>query len=142
MGCYSCDKAVFSGSLAAPQTVQQGAPVGFSKNLAAGVRYTDTSVTLYRPGIYLITVSASAATTSSAATDVVLQMQRNGNQVGKVQARATSGSTTAYVGLVVNAIIKVDKTCCPFDDKSATMTFVNSGAAANYSAVDVTVVQL
>lgn len=142
MGYYSCDKAVFSGSLTAAQAVQQGAPVGFSKNLAAGVRYTDTSVTMYRPGIYLVIASASAATTASAATDVTLQMQRNGTQVGKVQATATSGSTTAYVDLVVNAIVKVDQTCCPFDDKSATITFVNSGAAANYSAVDVTVVRL
>lgn len=142
MSYCNCDKVVFSGSLAASQTATQGLPVNFTRNLSSGVQYTDSSITLRRPGIYQVIVDASAATTASTATNVVLQLSRNGTQVGKVQSTATSSSATAFVDLSFSAIVKVDQTCCPFDDNAATLTFVNAGAPATYSSLTVTVVRL
>lgn len=140
MGYYrSCDKVVFSGSLAASQSVTEGLPVSFTRNLSAGVTYTDTSVTIRRPGVYRVSVDASAATAASAATDVTLQLQRNGTQVGKVQSTATSSSSTDFVNLSFDAVINVEPTCCPLSDNAATLTFVNSGEAATYAAMTVAI---
>ncbi len=143
MNCYcNCDKVVFSGSLAASQSVTSGAPVGFTRNLSANVTYTDTSITIRRPGVYRVSVDASAATTASTATDVTIQLQRNGTQVGKVQSTATSSSATDFVNLSFDAVIKVEQTCCPLSDNSATLTFVNSGDAATYSAMTVVITRV
>lgn len=142
MGYCNCDKVVFSGSSVASQTVTAGSPVGFTKNLSAGVQYTDTSVTLRRPGLYHVIVDASAATTEATATNVTLQLMKNGTQVGKVQSTATSASATSVVGLSFSAIVKVDPTCCPLNDNSASLTFVNSGGSAVYSNITVTIVRL
>lgn len=142
MSYCNCEKVVFSGSLAASQTVTQGLPVSFTKNLSAGVQYTDTSVTLKRPGLYQVVVDASAATSESSATNVTLQLARNGTQVGKVQSTATSASATSVVDLSFSAVVKVDPTCCPYNDNSATLTFVNANGSAIYSNLTVTIVRL
>lgn len=138
----NCDKVVFSGSLSATQAVTQGLPVNFSKNLSANVAYTDSSVTIKRPGLYKISVDASASTTASTATNVVMSLDRNGTQVANVQSTATSASATDFVNLSFDAVVKVMPTCCPLSDNSATFTVINSGAAANYSNLTITITRV
>lgn len=142
MACYGCDKVAFSGSLAASQTVLQGATINFTKNLSIGCTYTDSSITLRKPGLYRVSCNASGATTGTDAANVTIALERNGEEVGKVQSSATSSSSTAYVDVSLEAIVKVDATCCPLNDNSATLTFVNTGAAATFSNMTVTVTRI
>ena len=90
----------------------------------------------------MISVDASASTTASSATDVVMSLNKNGTQVANVQSTATSASATDFVNLSFDVVVKVMPTCCPLSDNSATFTVVNSGAPANYSNLTITVTRV
>lgn len=141
MSC-NCGKFLFSGSLDATQTVGEGFPISFTKNIALGCTSTDTSVTLSRAGLYQVVVTASGATTGTTAGNLVIELRNNGVQVANVQATATSNGTTDIVNMAFTAIVKVDPTVCPIDDNSATLTVVNTNGEAVYSDVTITIVRV
>lgn len=141
MSC-NCGTVLFSGSLNATQSIGTGLPVGFSKNLAMGCSYTNTSVTIRQAGVYQVVVSASAATTQSSATNLTIELMNNGTQVSNVESTTTSTSTTDVQPMAFSALVKVDPTVCPLNDNSATLTVVNSGGDATYSNITITIIKV
>lgn len=139
---YSCNKVLFSGSLDAAQTIGQGLPICFTGNIAVRCRFTNTSITLAEPGVYLVNANASAASTSSSGSDVIVELRRNGTQVSNVQSTSTSSGASDIQSVSLTSIVRVDATRCPIDDRSATLTLVNAGEEAVYSNVSITVVRL
>lgn len=141
MGC-NCDKVLFSGSLDATQTVGQGLPIGFTRNLSSGCSFTDTSITLTKPGVYLVNVCASAASASSSGSDVKIELRRNGEAVHNVQSASTSSDTADIQTVSLTSLVRVDATRCRVNDQSATMTVVNVGEPAIYSSITITIARV
>ena len=145
MSCNKCccSKVVFSGSSNATQALGLNDTLAFNKNISANVDFANNSVTLCKPGIYLVNVSASGSMTGTTADNIIIQLQRNGVNVdGAYRSVANSTATTDIVNLSITGIIRVDETCCPLNDQSATITVANTGAEATYVNVTITVVRL
>ncbi len=138
-----CQKVVFSGSSNATQAMGVNDTLSFTRNLSMGLDFTSDSVVIKRPGLYLVNVSASGAVTGAAAADIILQLQKNGqNLEGAYRSIANSTAATDIRNLSITGIVRVDPTQCCMDDKSATITVVNTGAAATYSSITITVVRI
>lgn len=145
MGMYNgccCNKVVFSGSSNASQAVGVNGTLTFVKNVSSGVDIASNSVTIHRPGIYLVNVSASGATTD-AAGDVSIQIQNNGVPInGGYSATANSTAATDIVNLSTTGIVVVNQTNCSLNDQSATISVANTGVAATFSGMAITIVRL
>lgn len=145
MSCNKCccSKVVYSGSSNATQALGLNDTLSFNKNISANVDFTSKSVTLNRPGIYLINVSASGSITGATAGNIIIQLQRNGvNLDGSYRSVTTSTATTDIENMSITGIVRVDETCCPLNDQSATITVANTGVAATFVNVTITVVRL
>lgn len=141
MGC-NCDKVMFSGSLDTAQTVGSGLQIGFTRNTSVGCEFTDTSVTLSKPGVYLVNVCASAASASASGSDVKVELRRNGNVVNNAQSASTSSDAADVQAVSLTSLVCVNATKCRIDDQSATLTIVNVGEPATYSSITVTIVRV
>lgn len=144
MCIYNTGNLVFSGSNGSTQTVAVGAPLSFSKNVATvGQELTSDSVTLQRAGMYLVTVSASGSVSGSTAGVIGIQLQANGQDVAGAYNPTTYSSSTGDVrNLTITAVVPVQQTTCPLDDKSVTLTVVGTDNAAEFSDVMITVARL
>lgn len=100
-----------------------------------------TSIKLRNPGLYLIMLDAVAVNSSGTAGDVTVQMQKNGVNLPDAFSTATSSSATDEVALSFSKLVQVSQSCCAVDN-SALITFINTGALATYSHVNVTAIKL
>lgn len=101
------------------------------------------SVSLQRAGYYRITVNADAANTTATAGNITLQLYSNGTAYAGAEATQTSESTTDVANLSFTALIRVLPNCCAIDNNlPTTLTLVNTGIAATFSNVAMTVVRL
>lgn len=144
MSCHcNCEKTVYSGSSNALQAVPVNGLLAFNKNIASDVTYTSNSVTVRRPGIYLVNVSASGALTGATAGNIVLQLQRNGQNLdGAYQATANSTAADDIENISLTALVRVDPTECCLNDKSATISIASTGVGATFTNVMITIVRV
>lgn len=149
MSCTNCANTMYQKSSVdaytqANQTVAAGIPISFANGTVTGcsIQFTpgSTSFKIVKPGLYLVNFSAfgvQAGTTGSLA----VQMLRNGVSVPGALSAVNSSSATDTEPLAFSKIVQVAPSC-PAADNSAVLTFANTGVAATYNNVQVTIVKL
>lgn len=136
-----CGKTLFSGSSVASQVVAADAPLSFAKNYAVNVDgITSNSVTLRDAGVYLVTVDASGAPT--AAGNVSIQPQINGDVLDAYMSTATSTGAADIVHVGFSFMLRVDPTVCCYVDNAANLSIINAAAETTFSNVSITVVRV
>lgn len=95
---------------------------------------------LNKPGYYYITFNADAATTS-AAGNVIVQLQSGGALVPGASASATSAAAGDLENLAFSTIIRVSPSCCAIDN-TVSLTVVNAGVEATYTNVNINITKL
>lgn len=101
-----------------------------------------TSISLNRPGFYMVNFSAVAANSTTASGDVTVEMNINGTAYGGATSSATSASATDTVNLSFSAIVQVPKECCDCNNAPVSLTFSSSGVAATFSNIQATITKL
>jgi hypothetical protein len=141
MSC--CSNRIFSGSSSAAQTVAVGGLLSFTKSIASKNQdFTSNSVTFEEPGLYLVTVSASGAVSGTTAGIIGIQLQQNGQNMAGYASTTYSTGATDVESVTVQALVRVEPTTCPLDDRSVTVSVANTNSAAIYSNVTLTTLRL
>jgi hypothetical protein len=141
MSC--CSNRIFSGSSSAAQTVAVGGLLSFTKSVASKNQdFTSNSVTFEEPGLYLVTVSASGAVSGTTAGIIGIQLQQNGQNMAGYASTTYSTGATDVESVTVQALVRVEPTTCPLDDRSVTVSVANTNSAAIYSNVTLTTLRL
>lgn len=109
---------------------------GCSINYVAG----SSSIQLKKPGVYLISVDATAAESGTAGT-VTMQLQKNGVNVEGATSSSNSAAVTDFNGMSFSTVVKVLPSCASIDN-TTTLTVLNTGVGAIYSNTNITVVKL
>ena len=109
---------------------------GCSINYVAG----SSSIQLKKPGVYLISVDATAAESGTAGT-VTMQLQKNGVNVEGAKSSSNSAAVTDFNGMSFSTVVKVLPSCASIDN-TTTLTVLNTGVGAIYSNTNITVVKL
>ena len=146
----SCDKRYQKSTLNAytnsAQTVVAEGVVNFNNNNpltgcsvchAAG----SSTVQIVKPGLYLVTVNADAATTATAGGTITLQLFNNGILVPGATATETTTADTSIVSLAFSTIIRVLNSCSCVNNQT-NLTVVNTGVEVTLSNANVVVVKL
>lgn len=106
------------------------------------VRNANNSVTINRPGYYMVHFTADAAA-SATAGNVSVQLAVNGVDVPGAEATETSSATTDIANIGFSAIIAVPPNqCCNTGNVPATVTVRNVGIEAVFSNAALTVTKI
>lgn len=129
---------------AAGVTVAQNEAIVFTNKVVqtgcTAVANTPTNtVTLNRPGFYIIQFNASVSNDAAASELINVIMENNGVEVESAQSSATSDSATDIENLSFSAIVQV-RPNCPAINNTANLTFVltNATTLVYYANVVVT----
>lgn len=125
------------------QTLATNTPVAFinAQKTGCSIQFNGTtSITLSRPGLYYVNLSATGVE-SGTAGNITIQMYNNGVVVPGATATEYSGDTSSIENLSFGAIIEV-KPSCPSTNNTAVLTFINTGTGTTYSNVIVNVFKL
>ena len=95
---------------------------------------------LNKPGYYYVTFNADGAATT-AVGDIVVVLQNNGVAVPGAIATFTTTVADDATNLAFSTIIRVPPSCCAVDN-TANLTLVNTGVAATYTNVNITITKL
>lgn len=100
-----------------------------------------TTIQLNKRGAYLVTCSVSGL--PSTATNVIIQMTKNGVPQPQAVATIVNGQTTEGVFLSINTIVQVgdDNTCC-CGSSPTTIQFLNDGAGLTNAVANVVVTKI
>lgn len=121
------------GNLPTAQTVTAGQAIPFVGTGNCCQQWANGSITITRPGRYLVQVSASGAATATTSTAQQIQLYINGTAVPGVLATATSTGTDDDVQLSFSAIVEVGRSCACVNNKK-TLQIISTGNAFLYSA--------
>lgn len=136
-------KSVLSASSGA-QTLLTNANIPFNTtNLLNGVSIEfngGTTISLVKPGVYLISVDANVAEAGTAGL-ISIQVQKNGVNINGAKASVDSSATGDAENIHVTTLVKVLPSCCMVNN-NANITVVNNGVGAVYSNANITVVKL
>lgn len=136
-------KSVLSASSGA-QTLLTNANIPFNTtNLLNGVSIEfngGTTISLVKPGVYLISVDANVAEAGTAGL-ISMQVQKNGVNINGAKASVDSSATGDAENIHVTTLVKVLPSCCMVNN-NANITVVNNGVGAVYSNTNITVVKL
>lgn len=127
----------------ASQTLATNTPVNFinAQKTGCSIQFNGTtSITLNRPGLYYVNLSATGVE-SGTAGNITIQMYNNGVAVPGATATEYSGDTSSIENLSFGAIIEV-KPSCPSTNNTAVLTFINTGTGTTYSNVIVNIFKL
>jgi metal-dependent HD superfamily phosphatase/phosphodiesterase len=123
--------------------VAVGGLLSFTKSIASKNQdFTSNSVTFEEPGLYLVTVSASGAVSGTTAGIIGIQLQQNGQNMAGYASTTYSTGATDVESVTVQALVRVEPTTCPLDDRSVTVSVANTNSAAIYSNVTLTTLRL
>ena len=115
-----------------------GVRYGRSATLSAG----SGVVSINTPGYYLVHFNADVA---AAAANVTVQLQKDGVPVTGASATTSSTALTDIQNLSFTALVFVGSNCsckCLENNLPATLTFVNSDAAASFTNAAVTITRV
>jgi hypothetical protein len=136
-------KSVLSAS-SGSQTLLTNANIPFNTtNLLNGVSIEfngGTTISLVKPGVYLISVDANVAEAGTAGL-ISMQVQKNGVNINGAKASVDSATTGDAENIHVTTLVKVLPSCCMVNN-NANITVVNNGVGAVYSNTNITVVKL
>jgi hypothetical protein len=136
-------KSVLSASSGA-QTLLTNANIPFNTtNLLNGVSIEfngGTTISLVKPGVYLISADANVAEAGTAGL-ISMQVQKNGVNINGAKASVDSSATGDAENIHVTTLVKVLPSCCMVNN-NANITVVNNGVGAVYSNTNITVVKL
>lgn len=128
------------------QTLLTGANVSFnsvsidnccSETIVAG----GETITLNKPGYYLINFNADAAE-ADAAGNISFQLYTNEQPVPGAKATAYSGAVTSVVNLKFSVIIKILPSCCAVVNSPQSYVIKNTGVGSSVTNAAITVVKL
>lgn len=146
----TCDKRYQKSALnaytRAAQTVNAQSVVVFNNNAPfTGCSISHTAgggtISLNKPGIYLVEFNADASTVATAGGSISMQLTNNGVLVPSAEATATTTVNTAVVNLKFATIVQVLNSCnCVNNDVD--LTIINNGVQANLTNANVVVVKL
>ena len=126
------------------QAVATDTPVSFTgaKRTGCSILFSpgSTSVTLIKPGLYYVNMSATGVVTTSSG-NITLQLYNNNTAVLGASASSTSASTSSEVNLSFSTIVEV-KPSCPSIDNTQVLTIVNTGQGATYSNLNLNIFKL
>lgn len=127
------------------QTIVTGAPLAFNTNrILTGCTAThaagSASISLNKPGIYMVHFNGDAAE-SGTAGDITVQLFVNGVLYPGAEATETSSAITDIANLDFETLVRVTKDCCTCGN-SVSLTFVDTGVGAVFSNVEVVVTKL
>ena len=100
-----------------------------------------STFTLLSPGIYKVVFSGVAAATATATDPIVVQLKSGSTNVVGGTASELSEETTDFVNLSFSVLLPVSYST-PFVNNAITLSIQNTGVAATFSNVDVTVVKV
>lgn len=146
----TCDiryqKSALNAFTRASQTVNAQSVVVFNNNApftgcsishAAG----GGTVSLNKPGIYLVEFNADASSVATAGGTLTMQLTNNGVLVPSAEATATVAENTAIVNLKFATIVQVLNSCnCINNDVD--LTVINNGIQASLTNANIVVVKL
>lgn len=129
-----------------PQTVADDIDLQFiTTGVQTGctaVRNANNSVTINRPGYYMVHFTANAVAVSVSG-NITAQIAVNGIDVAGAVATETSDSATDIANIGFTAIIAVPPNqCCNTGNVPATVTVRNTGIEATYSDAALTVTKI
>ena len=99
-----------------------------------------TTVSLVKPGQYLVAFNADG-TTSGTAGNISVQLYNNGVAVPGAISTAEMDTTIDTGNVSFTKVISVKPSCCVIDN-TANLTFVNTGVATLYTNINVNVIKL
>lgn len=99
-----------------------------------------SSIRIDKPGLYHIIFNAFTVE-SGTGGNVIVQLMKNGVPVAGAIAEAQSGTTTGIENLMFSTIVEIPKSCDCIDN-SAVFTILNSGVAAAFGNVNISIVKL
>lgn len=127
------------------QNVGVNIPLIFNTNkIKTGCTVThsegSSTFSLNKPGFYFVTLKAIGSTTATTG-NLTIQMYQNGVAVVDAISTESSTATTDISTLNFATIVQVKPSCCAVDNQTS-LTFVNTGVAATYTNVSVTITKL
>ena len=99
-----------------------------------------TTFTLNRPGYYYIAVNADVAA-SEAAGNLTLSLYQNGVAVPGAESTSNAATVATNNSLGFSTIVQVRPSCCAVSN-AASLTIVNTGAAATISNANIVITKL
>lgn len=123
-------------------TTNEALNLADSKKTGCSIKFSSgsSSITLLKPGLYYISVTASALE-SGTAGDITIQLTKNGKPVTGALSSANSATTTDLVNLSFGKLIGVGSGC-PFNADTTTLRILNTGVGATFSNVNVNIFKL
>lgn len=115
-----------------------GVQTGCTATLAPGTNV----VLLNRPGFYKVDFSAVGANSTATAGAITVAMRTDGNAYPGATSSNSSASATDIANLSFSAIVQVPKECCDCNNAPTSLTFINTGVAATFSNIQVSVTKL
>lgn len=138
-------KSVLNAYSITSQTLTTNQVIEFTNiNILDGcsIKYSpgSSSITLSKPGIYLVTVDAVAAESGTAGI-VTMQLQKDGNNINGALSSSNSAAVTDFNSMTVSTLVKVLPSCQAIDNTTI-LTVLNTGVGAIYSNANITVIKL
>lgn len=127
------------------QTITTDSPIAFNINrVMTGCTVThsagSTSISLNKPGIYMVHFNGDAAE-SGTAGDITVQLFVNGVLYPGAEATEDSTATTDIVNLDFETLVRVTPQFCQCGN-NVTLTFVDTGVGAVFSNVEVVITKV
>lgn len=96
---------------------------------------------LSKPGYYYVTVTGDFAATAEETDPISIQLYNGANTLTAATASELSTSDTDIVNLTINAIIKVEPSCCIVNN-NVRLNVVNTGVAATAFNTTITITKI
>lgn len=129
------------------QTLTTNSAINFNAN-AIQTGYTathavgTTSISLNKPGFYMVSFNADAVE-SGTAGNVQVQLRGNGVAIPAAEATINSASATDVVNPSFMALVRVTPNCCAnTNNVPYALTVVNTGVGATFTNVALTVTKV
>lgn len=107
-------------------------------NCSSSIQSNSTTITLNKPGFYIVEFNGIAQATDPGVVQV--QLEKDGTLVPYALA-AESGVAGDTVNLSFKTLIPV-RCSCPAMDNTVNLTFINNGVAASYTLTNVVVTRV
>lgn len=129
------------GYLPTAQTVATGQAIPFIGTGNCCQQWANGSITIAKPGRYLVQVNASGAATATTSTAQQIQLYVNGTAAPGVLSSATSTGSDDSVQLSFSAIVEVGRSCACVNNKK-TLQVISTGNAFLYSSAQVVITKV
>ena len=143
MACNCYKKSTAKAVNVTPQALAVNGIVNYTQFDESGISIIEsgnTGLKIVKPGLYLVSFSASVASGTAAGT-VTAQLMRNGTAEAGAVSSAYSASATVIESVSFTTVIEVLGSCGCINN-TTTLTVANVGVDATYNNAELTVVKL